>query len=279
VKQKRLERCGAGCHWAQAQCRAGRRHRTLGLRPVAPVVWGAAPAALLLVLLTGCAYEEQTVYWRPALSSVPGAVSGGEAFSERPKGYRDPTLLDDGRIRVESEEGPPVLVARTARHLMAHIYSTIKEDERELFVSQVLCAQTKKEFRERGMDPGEAFDYLKSHEEDIALLFGRMPMGEFSPGVLRRQLPGGVTRVTLNRKAANGLKWRGFEMAWEGGRMETVGPVEPEQVTVMTLEEAVTQTGSINSGLELVRQAEAKQPKQRFIQSGWKLRWFVKTNE
>lgn len=241
----------------------------------------AAPvAAAGMLLLAGCEYQEQTVYWRPPLSNVPGAVSGGEAFSQQPRGYRDPTALEDGRIRVQSDDdGPPVLVAKTARHLMAHIYSTLKEDDADLFVDQVLCAQTKQEFRDRGMDPAEAFDYFKSHQEDIAQLFARMPMGEYSPGVLRRQLPGGVTRVTLNRKAAEGLLWRGFEMSWEGGRMETVGPTEPEQVRVMTLEEAVAETGSVNAGLELIRQAEAAQPKQRFIQSGWKLRWFVNATE
>ncbi|QKK08082.1 MAG: hypothetical protein HND58_07780 [Planctomycetota bacterium] len=138
------------------------------------VLVGAAAA----LVLAGCTYEE-TVYWRPALSSAPGAISGGEEFSEKPKGYRDPTQLDDGRIRVESEDGSAVLVARTARHLMAHIYSTLKEDERDLFIEQVLCEQTKKEFRERDMSPAEAFDYLKSREQDVAALFARMPMGEF----------------------------------------------------------------------------------------------------
>lgn len=233
----------------------------------------AVVASALCAGLSGCTYEK-TVYWRPALSAAPGAVSGGETFSEKPKGYRDPTQLDDGRIRVQGEDGSPVLVARTARHLMAHIYTTLKEEERELFVTQVLCEQTRAEFRERQMSPGEGFDYLKQNEQDIALLFGRMPMGEFSPGVISRQISGGVTRVTLNKAAAEGLRWRGFDMVWEGGRMDT-GPVEPEQVTVPTLEEAVAETGSVNAGLELIRQAKAKKPTPRFIQSGWKLRWFV----
>lgn len=238
------------------------------------VLVGAAAA----LVLAGCTYEE-TVYWRPALSSAPGAISGGEEFSEKPKGYRDPTQLDDGRIRVESEDGSAVLVARTARHLMAHIYSTLKEDERDLFIEQVLCEQTKKEFRERDMSPAEAFDYLKSREQDVAALFARMPMGEFSPGVMSTPRPGGVTRVTLNRAAADGLQWRGFDMVWEGGRMVSEGELEPEQVTVPTLEEAVAETGSVNAGLEMIRQAKAKKPTPRFIQSGWKLRWFVNTSD
>ena len=234
--------------------------------------------AAAAVVMAGCMYEE-TVYWRPALSGAPGAVSGGEVFSEKPKGYRDPTQLEDGKIRVETEDGSSVLVARTARHLMAHIYSTLREDERDLFVEQVLCEQTKKEFRERDMSPGEAFDYLKTREQDVAALFGRMPMGEFSPGVISTPRPGGVTRVTLNRAAADGLLWRGFDMVWEGGRMVSEGELEPEQVTVPTLEEAVAETGSVNAGLEMIRQANAKKPTPRFIQSGWRLRWFVNTSD
>lgn len=228
--------------------------------------------------LGACTYEE-TVYWRPALSSVPGAVSGGEEFTEKPKGYIDPTTLEDGKIRVEGEDGSPVLVARSARHLMAHIYSTLEKGERDLFVSQVLCEATRQEFRERGMDPGEAFDYLVENRQHVAALFGRMPMGEYSPGVTMHQIGGGATRVAMARSAAEGLRWRGFDMIWEGGRMETPGEGEPDLVYVPTLEEAVAESGSVSGAVALIQQAKAKKPPPRFIQSGWKLRWFVPIND
>lgn len=242
------------------------------------VIGGVLTLVGVSVVGVGCTYEK-TVYWRPALSAAPGAISGGEEFSEKPQGYRDPTQLAEGKIRLESGGGQTVLVARTGRHLMAHIYQTLKDDERALFTEQVVCEQTKAEFRERDMQPGEAFDYLKEHERDVMLLFARMPQGEYSPGVMTRQLPGGVTRVMLNRKVADGLRWRGFDMVWEGGRMISESEQEAEQVTVPTLEEAVAEAGSVNGGLELIRQAKAKQPKVTFVQSGWKLRWFIAADD
>lgn len=234
-----------------------------------------AVTAGVSAVLCACTYEK-TVYWRPALAAAPGAVTGGEPFNEKPKGYRDPTQVEGGRIRLEDEDGRDVLVARSARHLMAHIYATIENEERDLFTRQVLCEATREEFRARGMDPGEAFDMLRNeHRADIAALFGRMPMGEYSPGVTMRPIGGGVTRVAMDRRAADGLRWRGFDMVWEGGRMETVGPERPEPVGVPTLEEAVEETGSISGAVALIERAKRERPQRRFVQSGWKLRWFV----
>jgi hypothetical protein len=209
------------------------------------------------------------------LSGLPGTESGGALVSERPRGYRDPSQIDGGKITIEREDGSKVLVARSARHLMAHVYTTLKEEEKELFTEQVLCEATRAEFRARGLDPGEAYEELKRREADVVALFGRMPMGEYTPGVLMRQLGDGIYRVALAPKAAEGLAWCGFDMVWEGGRMETVGGEQAEQVYVPTLEEAVQETGNVAAATSLIAEARAKQPKQVFVQSGWKLRWLV----
>lgn len=229
---------------------------------------------LALGALGGCTYEK-VVYRRPMLAGLPGVQSGGALISDKPKGYTDPTRIDGGEITIEREDGSKILLARSARQLMAHIYQTLKEDQRDLFTEQVLCEATKAEFRARGMDPREAFDELKAHENEITQLFARMPNGEYSPGVLMEPLGGKTYRVVMPRKAADGLPWRGFDMVWEGGHMETVGPQSPEPVSVPTLEEAVKQTGSVSAARAAIEDAKARQPQQVFIQSGWKLRWFV----
>ncbi len=232
---------------------------------------------LLLALATvpGCTYEE-VVYRRPMLAGLPGVEGGGALISDKPKGYRDPSQIDSGKITIEREDGSKVLLARSARHLMAHIYQTLKEDQRDLFTQQVLCDATRAEFRARGMDPGAAFDYLKEHETQVAQLFARMPNGEYSPGVLLQPVGGKAYRLALPAKAVEGLPWRGFDMVWEGGRMETVGAAAgAEPVRVPTLEEAVAQTGSVSGAQAVIADARARQPQQRFVQSGWKLRWFV----
>ena len=237
-------------------------------------VLGVLVGMPLALSLGGCTYEK-VVYRRPMLAGLPGVEGGGDLISEKPRGWQDPQAIDGGKITLEREDGSTVLLARSARHLMAHIYSTLKEDQRDLFVQQVLCEATKREFRERNLDPGEAFDYLKVHEGQVAALFGRMPNGEYTPGVMMRNIGGPVYRVTMSAKAAEGLPWRGFDMVWEGGRMETVGGDGPETAYVPTLEEAVEETGSVTSATALIAQAEARQPRQWFVQSSWKLRWFV----
>ncbi|VAX41851.1 hypothetical protein MNBD_PLANCTO03-1981, partial [hydrothermal vent metagenome] len=216
-------------------------------------------------------------YRRPMLSGLPGVESGGAFISDKPRGYRDPGEIDQGKITIEREDGSKILLARSGRHLMAHIYQTLQDDERDLFTEQVLCEATRAEYRERGLDPGDAFDYLKTHEAEIVALFARMPMGEYTPGVFMRQVGGGVYRLALSHKASEGLTWRGFDMVWEGGHMETVGAPDhtPELITVPTLEEAVVETGSVSAAAALITQAKARQPEQRFVPSGWKLRWFV----
>ena len=57
--------------------------------------------------------------------------------------------------------------------------------------------------------------------------------------------------------------------------METGAGDEPEQVYVPTLEEAVLETGNVAAATALIAEAKAKQPEVTFVQSGWKLRWFV----
>lgn len=237
------------------------------------VLWCCA--AMAAALAAGCSYE-RVVYRRPMFAGLPGVESGGALISDKPRGYRDPTQIDGGEITIEREDGSKVLLARSARHLMAHIYTTLKEDQKELFTEQVLCEATRAEFRARAVDVGEAFDYLKEHEQEVAALFGRMPMGEYTPGVLMRQIGEDVYRVALSPKAAQGLPWCGFDMVWEGGHMERPG-AQPEQVYVPTLEEALEETGNVAAATAKIAAAKASQPEPVFVQSGWKLRWFVPT--
>ena len=174
------------------------------------------PLLILLVLLSGCV-EKKVVYRRPLLSGLPGAVSGGDAIASRPKGYQDPSQIDSGKITIHNEDGSTTLIARSARHLMAHIYQTLKDDDRDLFTEQVLSELTKAEFRSRDKDPATAFDELKARQSDVEALFARMPMGEYTPGILQQNEGQGVLRVALSRHAAAGLRWRGFDMVMEGG--------------------------------------------------------------
>ena len=165
----------------------------------------------------GNCVQERVIYRRPMLSGLPGAVSGGEEVAAKPKGYMDPSQIDSGKITIENPDGSTTLIARSARHLMAHIYNTLRHDDRDLFTEQVLSKLTKDEYRSHAKDPGAAFDELKARQDDVEALFARMPMGEYTPGILRHNEGAGVMRVALSPHAAEGLRWRGLDMVMEGG--------------------------------------------------------------
>lgn len=159
------------------------------------------------------------------LGTVAGAESGTPVVRNFGN-YRDPTKID--KIR----EDDPVnhkttLYARTARHLMAHIWTTLRDDEKDLFTEQVLSESTKREYRSRGKDPGEAFDTLKEHLEDIHTLFDLMPYGEFTPNVYDKSIGGGVRRVYVAGVATQGLYWSGFDMVMEHGNWKLCWFVQP----------------------------------------------------
>ena len=232
--------------------------------------------------LGACTYE-RVVYRRPMLAGLEGTVSGGEVLSDRPRGYVDPTAVEDGRITVERTDGSKELISRTARHLMAHIYSTIEKEQRELFTEQVLSEETKEEFRARGLDPGAAFDELRARRGDISRLFQRMPMGERTPGGVLKKLGDRVYRVRVTGLAAEGLKFVGFDMVLEGAALEPIEPAEGASEAAAasepTLEEAIEETGTVSGAVGLIQSARESRPEMRLKRSNWRLRWFVPGDE
>lgn len=178
-------------------------------------------------LVQGCASEDRIVRWNPMLGSVKGAETGMPVVRDFGP-YQDPT-----RVKAIREEDPATgkvtLVARTGRHLMSHIYTTLREGERDLFTQQVLSEATRAEFRERGLPPEQAFDAARERFEDIRLLFDLMPYGEFTPGVEARQLGKGLRRVRVTGIEARGLHWGGFDMVLEKGnwKLRWFTPGEP----------------------------------------------------
>ena len=69
-----------------------------------------------------------------------------------------------------------------------------------------------------GLSPDLAYTDLKKNRKEIAKLFNRMPMGEYSPNVLMEQLARNVIRVRLTGQAKKGMdKWTGFDMILEKG--------------------------------------------------------------
>lgn len=164
----------------------------------------------------GCQEERRVVKWNPMLGGVAGAESGMPVVRDYGE-YSDPTKVPDNKIRVEDEQGNPVLLAKSGRHLMSHIYITLRDSEKELFTQQVLSERTREEFRANGRDEGEAFDRLRERFEDIRHLFDLMPYAEYTPGVRSTRVDTRVQRVEIKGMAARGLYWSGFDMVLEKG--------------------------------------------------------------
>lgn len=179
-------------------------------------VRGCGVGAALAVMLAGCV-EERVVRSHPFMSALPGAETTGAVVGERWPGYVSPAAAPGGEIVIEEEDGSKRLVAKSGRHLMAHIFTTLTEDEEALFTEQVLSERTKAEFRERGLGESEAFAMLKKRERDVLLLFAMMPQGEYTPGVLLQRVGDRTYRLKVSGPGTSQLRWRSMDMVMEGG--------------------------------------------------------------
>lgn len=188
---------------------------------------GAARIAALgvwcAVALGGCV-EERVVSNRPFLSGVPGAVTGRPVTPIAGAMPADAATGDE--LVKETPDGERVLIAKTGRQLMIHIYNTLDDNDAALFVDQVLSERTKQEFYQRGFEPAEAFKELRRRREDVDALFAAMPMGEQTPGVILRKVGERAVRMEVDGMAARGLSWRWMDMVLEGGnyRLRWFGP-------------------------------------------------------
>ncbi len=179
-------------------------------------------AALGFAVLSAAACEERIIYNRPFLGALPGAETS-MPVSKYPKGYKDPTAIPDDQLVVKQQDGSVgELRARTARHLMMHIYNTLMNSQEKVFVEQVLSERTRSEYYQRGIHPREAFKTLQEHAGDVLTLFDRMPMGESTPGLFLEPVGGGVQRLRLQGLGAKDLYWVGFDMVMEKGNYRLV---------------------------------------------------------
>lgn len=191
-----------------------------------------APALCIAISITlaGCEMERRVVRYNPPLGRVPGAHAGMAVTG--PKGELiDPSGPGFEPV-VEHEDGSVTLHARTGRHLMSHIARVLLDSDEKLFVDQVLSDVTRREYIERGLDPGEAFRTLQQHVNDVRALFRAMPLGEHTPGVIQQSMGGKSRRLILDGPMVQGMRWVGMDMVQEKGewrlRWFVPGSLPPE---------------------------------------------------
>ncbi|MBL4810054.1 MAG: hypothetical protein JKY43_08390 [Phycisphaerales bacterium] len=120
-----------------------------------------------------------------------------------------------GKIRTEDEDGNIILYAKSFKHLINHIIYALENNERELFVEQILSQITIDEFTERGLDPHIAFDELVKHKKDVYRVFHLMPMGERTPGLYIQSVGKNIFRLQASRAANKKLLWIGIDASFE----------------------------------------------------------------
>lgn len=200
--------------------------RTRATRRSGHAVMRAVLGAVLAGVLAGCATETRVIRYRPILSGLPGAEGGigpdgrsaaESAASAAEVGGMPLSVLSTSQIRYTDDDGRVRLVATTGRDLMIHVYETLRDGERDLFLEQVLSDATKVEYGRRGIDPSRAFDDLLARSDDVVDLFNAMPSGEFTPGVFLTPIGRGQRRLVVSGMAARGLRWTAMDMIEEDG--------------------------------------------------------------
>lgn len=200
----------------------------------------------MCVAMASCAPEEKVTRYKPFFAGLEGAETREPAVFDRPAAEpagradasepsapvgsdaeaQERAREDAAKHQVRNKDGSIKLISKSGVHLMGHIERCLRERDAKLFASQVLCAETVREFRERGLDPQEALAMLLPHERDINKLFARLPMGEHTPSAIAENVGRNVRRVRLddqtlwtmrNRETDQMLKYRGFDMVLEGG--------------------------------------------------------------
>lgn len=190
-------------------------------RTARPILVGMAALALLAA---GCQPETKVIRSRRLLAGVAGAETDtpntGLAVSSTSQFFNavPPNEVEMDEPVLVDEDGNRTLLSRTTRHLMYHIATTLREDDRELFAEQVLGGITKREFEARGLNPEQAFDMLKPYQRDIFLLFQRIPLGDKTPRATFGRVGARVWRISLPSELTRGLRFKFMDVELEQGQ-------------------------------------------------------------
>lgn len=182
---------------------------------------GRAAGALLAALLAGCAPEERVVRYKPFLANLPDAKTGQPAVGVEARRAPEAGPDDDGSI-IRNRDGSVTLVSKSIRQLMRHIERTLDNEEDDLFFEQLVADATKQHLRAEGIDPREFVSSLRERRRDIAVLFARLPVGEYSPGAVFEPVGDRMYVVRLTGPAARDIRFTKLWVALEKGQYKLV---------------------------------------------------------
>ncbi|MFK7758761.1 MAG: hypothetical protein AB8C13_02310 [Phycisphaerales bacterium] len=176
----------------------------------------ATAVVVACISLIGCEQYRKEVSRTGLLNKLKDTQEGNAAPMD-PDKIHPVFAVPGGKIRIEDDEGNVTLYAKSIKHLMNHIIYALENEERDVFVNQILSQITVDEFRDRGLDPGMAFDELLTRKRSIYRLFHFMPMGERTPGIFPKPVGTNMFRIETSRIGRPGMLWVGMDVSFEQG--------------------------------------------------------------
>ncbi|MFM9957306.1 MAG: hypothetical protein ACKVZJ_04470 [Phycisphaerales bacterium] len=190
--------------------------------------------AAIAVLLGACQTEEKVVSVKggfgglarlPGASSQlpldavgPSAADSTDRWSQLLGKDNKGKPVEGHALRRELDDGGVLLVARSPRELIVHLYETLRDNELELLEEQVISQRTKQAYMAERKTPKDAVAWLVEHREDVEALLATMPAGEQTPGVLMKPLGNNAFRLSSADAPSLGLKLRRLDLVIEQGR-------------------------------------------------------------
>lgn len=184
--------------------------------------------------LAGCATEERVVEVRGGLAGLarlpgassnlpleavgPSAADSAERWNELLGAQDKGEKIEGHALRRELEDGSVLLLSRSPRELILHLYETLRDGELELLEEQIISARTKRAYLSQRKSSREAVDWLVKNREDVEALLATMPAGEQTPGVVMRPLGQNAFRLSSGDAAGLGLKLKQLDLVVEQGR-------------------------------------------------------------
>jgi len=191
-------------------------------------------AASLWAASGGCV-EERVVSVRGNLQSLSGASGGyqlGPDAKRSPSRDFESTLAKADESAGRSAPGEPIegrplrrlmpdgsilLISRSPRHVMIHLFETLRDEEDELLLNQVVSKRLREQYEERGEDPRQIVRELRRERREIVKLMTSMPMAEQTPGALMRTTGRNVFEVTAPGGPALDQKFKRLSVVIEQG--------------------------------------------------------------
>lgn len=155
---------------------------------------------------------------RGGLGDVPGAVGGTRVEGRRsddpqrdrraleealnnPMGYKTPEGVDD-TLRYAGPDGKPRIVSRNPRELIYHLRLSLAQRDRHI-LRQTLSEETRRRYRDRGLNPDEAVEFMLTNADEFIRLLALFPMGELTPGQHPYTVGRNTFRLEVPRYAAD----------------------------------------------------------------------------